>query len=133
MTRLCGSVKFFWALASGAGEGWSGFPAAFAPALGFPRRVRSGPLSQLGFGGPLSPPPPILPYYSDRLLGLFHPVRNAALTPAAPAGANNLQQSWRFDWEPPKAPDAAKCKQSSSIAAMIADIEAAFSRSAQDG
>ena len=31
------------------------------------------------------------------------------------------------------APDAAKCKQSSSIAPMIADIEAAFSRSAQDG
>src|SRR6516162_6369444 len=31
----------------------SGFPAAFAPALGFPLRLRSRPLFQLGFGGRL--------------------------------------------------------------------------------
>src|SRR5205809_710730 len=50
MMRLSGSVKFFWALASGSVEGGAAFGPGFPASLGFSLLGRLGLCFELGFG-----------------------------------------------------------------------------------
>jgi|ERR1700730_2611330 len=50
MIRLCGSVKFFWALASGSVEGEAAFRPPYPAPLGFPLLLRLSRCFELGLG-----------------------------------------------------------------------------------